>query len=95
MLVVDSKDPFICPYCGPKNLILVLAYTLFRDLNNGNFVLVRPHDPLLVLIWLGKIQSDVVKDDQNKFFKMVRVQMMNNVCTKIVRTTSGNVIWEI
>jgi hypothetical protein len=56
---------------------------------------VRPHDPLLVLIWLGKIQSDVVKDDQNKFFKMVRVQMMNNVCTKIVRTTSGNVIWEI
>jgi hypothetical protein len=35
---------------------------------------VRLHDPLLVLVWLGRTQSDVVKDDQNEFFKMVRVQ---------------------
>jgi hypothetical protein len=33
----------------------------------------RPFDPLLVLVWLGKTHSDVVKDDQNEFFKMVRV----------------------
>ncbi len=25
----------------------------------------RPHDPLLVLVWLGRTQNDVVKDDQN------------------------------
>jgi hypothetical protein len=74
MSIVDSKDPFICPYCGPKNLKLALAYTSFKDLNSGDFVLMRPHDPLLVPIWLGRTQSDVVKDDQNEFFKMVRVQ---------------------
>jgi hypothetical protein len=44
-----------------------------------------------------------VKDDQNDFFKMVKVQwwvqmkkgqmQMNNVYTKIARMTSGNVIW--
>jgi hypothetical protein len=33
----------------------------------------KPHDPLLVPIWLGRTQNDVVKDDQNEFFKMVKV----------------------
>jgi hypothetical protein len=33
---------------------------------------VRPHDPFLVP--LERTQIDVVKDDQNKNFKMVRVQ---------------------
>jgi hypothetical protein len=73
-LVIDSKDLITHFYCGPKNLKLALTYTLFKDLNNGNFVLVRPHDLFLVLVWLARIQSDVVKDDQNEFFKMVRVQ---------------------
>jgi hypothetical protein len=47
--------------------------TLFKDFNNGDFVLVKPYDPLLVLVWLGRTQSDVVKDDQNEFFNMVKV----------------------
>jgi hypothetical protein len=47
---------------------------LFRDFNNRNFVFARPHDPFLVLVWFGRTHSDVVKDDQNEFFKMVRVQ---------------------
>jgi hypothetical protein len=74
MLVVDSEDSIIHLYCGPKNLKLVLTYTLFRDLNNGDFVFMRLHDHLLVLVWLERTQSDVVKDDQNESFKMVRVQ---------------------
>jgi hypothetical protein len=49
------------------------AYTLFKHFNNGDFIFMRLHDPLLVLVWLGKTQSDVVKDDQNEFFKMVKV----------------------
>ncbi len=61
-------------FCGLKNLKLALTYTLFKDLNNGDFVVVRPHDLFLVPVWLARIQSDVVKDDQNEFFKMVRVQ---------------------
>jgi hypothetical protein len=35
--------------------------------------LVRPHDPLLVLVWMGRTQCDVLKDDQNENFKMVKV----------------------
>jgi hypothetical protein len=34
---------------------------------------VKPHDPIFVPMWMGRTQSDVVKDDQNEFFKMVRV----------------------
>jgi len=74
MPVVHSKDPLIFPYYGPKNLKLAPSYTPFRDLNNRDFVLVRLHDPFLVPIWLGKTQSDVIKDDQNESFKMMRVQ---------------------
>jgi hypothetical protein len=99
-LVIDSKDLVIHLYCGPKNMKLVFAYTLFKDLDNGNFVLVRPHDLFLVPIWLGRTHN--VKDDQNEFFKMVKVQwwvlmkkgqiQMNNICMKFVGMTNGNVI---
>ncbi len=54
-LVVDSEDLIIrFGYCGPKNLKLAPTFTLFKDLNNGNFVLVIPHDFFLVPIWLGR-----------------------------------------
>jgi hypothetical protein len=52
----------------------ILAYTPFRDLNNKDFVLMRLHYLLLVPIWMGGTHSDVVKDYQNEFFKMVNVQ---------------------
>jgi hypothetical protein len=48
MDVVDSEDPIQIPYRGPKNMRPLIAYTPFRDLNVGDFVLVRPHDPNLV-----------------------------------------------
>jgi len=38
----------------------------------------KPHDPLLVLVWLGRALNGVVKDDQNEFFKMVKVQWWCN-----------------
>jgi hypothetical protein len=44
---------------------------LFKDFNNGDFVLVSFHDPLLVPIEMERTQSDVAKDDQNENFKMV------------------------
>jgi hypothetical protein len=59
------------PYCGPKNLKPTLAYTLFKDLNNGNFVLVRLHDPVLVSMLMGITQSDIIKDDENGARSMV------------------------
>ncbi len=87
------------PYCGPKNLKPALAYTPFKDLNNGFFFLVRLHDPLLVSMLMGRTQSDVIKDDQNTHFKMAKLQWWdlvkersNLVCMKIVEMTSGIVI---
>jgi hypothetical protein len=60
----------------------------------------RPHDPLLVLVWLGKTWNDVVKDDQNGEGAMVGPNekgqiWMIDVCTKIIGMASGNVIWQI
>ncbi len=66
----------------------------------------KPHDPFLILVQIKRTHIDVVKDDQNEFFKMVRVQWwvqvkekgqirMNDVYTKIVGTLSGNVIWQM
>jgi len=71
---VDLKDTIQCPYCGPKNMRPSTMYTLFRNLNGEDFVLVRPHDPSLVLVWMGRTQCDVVKDEESAFFKMVKVQ---------------------
>jgi hypothetical protein len=50
------------------------TYTPFRDHNVGNFVLVRLHDPDFVSLWMGRVEGDVVKDEDNEYFKMVRVQ---------------------
>ncbi len=40
----DPKDPIQCPYCEPKNMKLSIVYTLFKDFNDGDFVLVKLHD---------------------------------------------------
>jgi hypothetical protein len=50
------------------------TYTPFIDLNVGNFVLVRLHDPDFVSLWMGRVEGDVVKYEDNEYFKMVRVQ---------------------
>jgi hypothetical protein len=70
----DPKDPILCPYRGLKNMRPSTAYTPFRDFNGEDFVIVIPHDLGLVHVWMGIIESDVVKDEENAFFKMVRVQ---------------------
>jgi hypothetical protein len=99
---VDLKDPIQYPYCGLKNMRRSTMYTLFRNLNGEDFDLVKPHDPSLVLIWMGKTQCDVVKDEESTFFKMVKVQWwvlmkkgaiwMDDIYMKIVGMESGNVI---
>jgi hypothetical protein len=50
------------------------TYTPFKDFNVGDFVLVIPHDPNLVALWMGKTKGDVVKDKESEYFKMVKVQ---------------------
>ncbi len=37
-------------------------------------MLVKLHDPNLVHLYMGKVKSDVIKDEENEYFKMVKVQ---------------------
>jgi hypothetical protein len=52
----------------------LITYTPFKDLNVGDFVFVRPHDPDLVPFLMGRMKGDVIKDKESEYFKMVRVQ---------------------
>jgi hypothetical protein len=74
MEVVDVEDPIMHPYCGPKHLKPSLAYTPFKKFNNKDFVLMKPHDLFLIPMWMGRPQCDVVKDDENKNFKIMKAQ---------------------
>jgi len=58
MDIVDVEDLIRVLYCGPKNMKPLTTYMPFIDLNVGNFVFVKPYDPNLVLIWMGKVESD-------------------------------------
>ncbi len=52
----------------------LIAYTPFKDLNVGNFVLMGLDNLNLVPLWMGRAEGDVVKDKESEYFKMVRVQ---------------------
>ncbi len=41
----------------------------FKDLNVGDFVFVRLHDLDLVPLWMGRVEGDVIKDEESEFFK--------------------------
>jgi hypothetical protein len=47
----------------------------FKDLNVGDFMLVKMHDLDLVPLWMGKVEGDVIKDEESEYFKMVKVQL--------------------
>ncbi len=40
---------------------------------DGDFVLVKPHDLGLVHVWMRRAQGNVMKDEENALFKMVKV----------------------
>jgi hypothetical protein len=51
----------------------IVAYTHFRDLFASNFVLVRPSNPIVYHVWMGKAESDVVRDQNNENYRKVYV----------------------
>jgi hypothetical protein len=69
MEVINPKDPIQVPYCGPKNMKPLIAYTPFKDFNVGDFVLVRPLDLDLVPFWMGRVEGDVIKDEKMNILK--------------------------
>ncbi len=49
-------------------------YTPFCDLFVGNFVFVRLVDPIVYLMWMGRVENDVVIDQENETYMKVYVQ---------------------
>jgi hypothetical protein len=52
----------------------IVAYTPFHDLLVSNCVLVWPTDPIIYLVWMGMVESYVVRDQNNENYKKVYVQ---------------------
>ncbi len=46
----------------------------FRDINVGDFVFVRLHDLEHVLRWMGRMKNNILKDENDDFFRRLRVQ---------------------
>jgi hypothetical protein len=40
----------------------------------GNFVLLKHVDPKLYIVWMGRVESEVVKDEQFNIFRHVHIQ---------------------
>jgi hypothetical protein len=74
MDIIDPEDRIQIPYCGPNNTKPLIAYMPFRDLNVGDFVFMRSHDPSFVPLWMERTKGDVIKDEKTEYFKMVKVQ---------------------
>jgi hypothetical protein len=73
MDIVDLEDPIRVLYWGPKNMKPITAYMPFKDLNVGDFVFMKLHDPGLVRLWMGRTEGDVIKDEESEYLKMVKV----------------------
>jgi hypothetical protein len=74
---VDLKDSIIAPYCGPKNMqpsLKTIVDTPFWDSSLGDFVLVKPRDLELYRVWIGRVESEVVKDEQFENFRYLHIQ---------------------
>ncbi len=86
MDVVDAENPVQLPYCGPKNMRPLTTYTPFTDLNVGDFVLVRLHDPNLIPFLMGKEKGDVIKDEESEY-------SMVGSCEKKIKFGWTTFIW--
>ncbi len=51
-----------------------IVYTLFCDLFVGNFVLVQPTYLIIYLVWMGRVENDVVRNEKNENYRKVYVQ---------------------
>jgi hypothetical protein len=75
MEIADVEDLIVVFYCGSKNLkphLKTTLYISFKHFNKGDFVLMRPHDPKLVLVWMGREHS-MLSMMMKIFFRMVKV----------------------
>ena len=50
------------PYCGPANEAPETPFNPWRDIRPGSWVLLRPEDPLICLVWQGRAVSAVCRE---------------------------------
>ncbi len=93
MDVVDVENPVQLPYYGPKNMRPLTTYTPFTDLNVGNFVFVRLHDPDLIPFLMGKEKGDVIKDEESEYsvvgYSWNNLVSKQIICILITNATNG------
>jgi hypothetical protein len=46
----------------------LIVYTPFKDLNVEDVVFIKSHDHALVILWMGRVKGDVIKDENNEYF---------------------------
>jgi hypothetical protein len=56
----------------------------FRNLNVGDFVLVTPHDLDLVPLWMGRMEGDVIKDEESEYFLNGENSMVSS-CEEMIK----------
>jgi hypothetical protein len=63
---IDHEDLVIIPYYGAKNMWLslkIIDYTPFTNLDIEGFVLMKLTNLEIYLVWMGRGESEVVKDE--------------------------------
>jgi len=74
---VDLENLVIPPYYGPRSMrpfLNIVPYMPFYDLFVCNRVLVRLTYLTIFPVWMGRAESDVVKDQNNENYRKVYVQ---------------------
>lgn len=56
----------------------LIPYIPFKDVNVGDFVIMKLHDPNLVPMLMGRTQGDIVKDEESDFYKMCEGSMVGS-----------------
>ena len=61
---MNPKDEEPKPYCGPTNEALETPFNPWHDIWPGSWVLLKPKDLFLCLVWQERAASVVCREDR-------------------------------
>ena len=59
-MTLEDEEPE--PYCGPTNKAPKTLFNPWHDIWPSNWVLLRPEDPLICLVWQERVVSGVCRE---------------------------------
>ena len=62
-VIPEDEEPEL--YCGPTNEAPETPFNPWHDIRRGNWVLLRPEDPLISPIWQGRAVSIVCREQRD------------------------------